>query len=42
MVKASEEASDEIEYETVNKANAFWTQDKKDLKQEIMMSFTNH
>ncbi len=34
MVKASEEASDEIEYETVNKANAFWTQDKKDLKQE--------
>lgn len=34
MVKASEEASDEIEYETVNKANAFWTQDKKELKQE--------
>ena len=34
MVKPSEEESDEVEYETVNKANAFWTQDKKDLKQE--------
>lgn len=34
MVKASEEESDEIEFEMVNKANAFWTQDKRDLKQE--------
>jgi molecular chaperone HtpG len=34
MIKASEEESDTIEYETVNKANAFWTQDKKELKQE--------
>jgi molecular chaperone HtpG len=34
MVKPSEEESDEIEFETVNKANAFWTQDKRDLKQE--------
>jgi len=34
MIKPSEEESDTIEYETVNKANAFWTQDKKDLKQE--------
>ena len=34
MVKASKEESDAIEYETVNKANAFWTQDKKELKQE--------
>ncbi|HIM95947.1 MAG TPA: molecular chaperone HtpG [Gammaproteobacteria bacterium] len=34
MVKASEEESDAIEYEMVNKANAFWTQDKRDLKQE--------
>ena len=34
MVKPSEEESDEIEFETVNKANAFWTQDKRNLKQE--------
>ncbi len=34
MIKASEEDDDTIEYETVNKANAFWTQDKKELKQE--------
>lgn len=34
MLKASEEDDDTIEYETVNKANAFWTQDKKELKQE--------
>ncbi len=34
MIKPSEEESDTIEYETVNKANAFWTQDKKELKQE--------
>ena len=34
MLKPSEEESDKIEYETVNKANAFWTQDKKELKQE--------
>jgi molecular chaperone HtpG len=34
MVKGSEEESDEIEFEMVNKANAFWTQDKRDLKQE--------
>jgi len=34
MVKSSEEESDEIEFEMVNKANAFWTQDKRDLKQE--------
>ncbi len=35
MIKPVEEDSDDtIEYETVNKANAFWTQDKRDLKQE--------
>ncbi len=35
MIKPSEdEKSKEIEYESVNKANAFWTQDKKELKQE--------
>ena len=34
MIKPSEENDDTIEYETVNKANAFWTQDKRDLKQE--------
>ena len=34
MIKPSEEDDDTIEYETVNKANAFWTQDKRDLKQE--------
>ncbi|SMN16043.1 Chaperone protein HtpG [uncultured Candidatus Thioglobus sp.] len=33
MIKASENDK-EIEYETVNKANAFWTQDKRALKQE--------
>ncbi|SMM98615.1 Chaperone protein HtpG [uncultured Candidatus Thioglobus sp.] len=33
MIKHSED-SKEIEYEAVNKANAFWTQDKKELKQE--------
>lgn len=34
MVKPTEEDADTIEYETVNKANAFWTQDKRNLKQE--------
>jgi len=34
MIKPAEEESDTIEYEMVNKANAFWTQDKRDLKQE--------
>jgi molecular chaperone HtpG len=33
MIKPSEDDK-EIEYESVNKANAFWTQDKKRLKQE--------
>ncbi len=33
MVKASEDDK-QIEYEAVNKANAFWTQDKGELKQE--------
>lgn len=33
MIKHSED-SKEIEYEAVNKANAFWTQDKNVLKQE--------
>lgn len=33
MLKASENDK-EIKYETVNKANAFWTQDKTNLKQE--------
>ncbi|BAS67953.1 molecular chaperone HtpG [Bathymodiolus septemdierum thioautotrophic gill symbiont] len=33
MVKHSEK-SDDIEYEAVNKANAFWAQDKADLKQK--------
>ncbi len=32
MVKSSED--DVIEYETINKATAFWAQDKRDLKQE--------
>jgi len=32
MVKPSED--DVIEYETINKATAFWAQDKRDLKQE--------
>ncbi|MDG2395473.1 molecular chaperone HtpG [Candidatus Thioglobus sp.] len=34
MIKPAEEESDAIEYEMVNKANAFWTQDKRELKQE--------
>jgi molecular chaperone HtpG len=34
MIKPAEEDSDAIEYEMVNKANAFWTQDKRSLKQE--------
>jgi len=34
MIKPAEEDSDAIEYEMVNKANAFWTQDKRELKQE--------
>ena len=35
MIKPAEENSDEtIEYEMINKANAFWMQDKKELKQE--------
>ncbi len=34
MIKPAEEESDAIEYEMVNKANAFWTQDKRNLKQE--------
>lgn len=33
MIKASEDGK-EIKYEAVNKANAFWTQDKANLKQE--------
>ncbi len=33
MIKASEDGKD-IEYERINKANAFWSQDKRDLKQE--------
>ncbi|WXT99841.1 MAG: Chaperone protein HtpG [Catillopecten margaritatus gill symbiont] len=33
MIKHSEDSKD-IEYEAVNKANAFWAQDKSDLKQE--------
>ncbi len=33
MIKASEDGKD-IEYERINKANAFWTQDKRNLKQE--------
>lgn len=33
MIKASAEGKD-IEYESVNKANAFWIQDKKTLKQK--------
>jgi molecular chaperone HtpG len=33
MIKHSEDDKD-IEYEAVNKANAFWTQDKAELKQE--------
>ena len=33
MIKASENDK-EIEYETINKANAFWTQDKNELKQK--------
>ncbi|MDC0390949.1 molecular chaperone HtpG [Candidatus Thioglobus sp.] len=34
MIKPAEEDSDAIEYAMVNKANAFWTQDKRSLKQE--------
>ena len=33
MLKSSEEDKDVIEYETINKATAFWMQDKKDLSQ---------
>ena len=33
MLKSSEDEN-EIEYETINKANAFWTQDKNNLKQD--------
>ncbi|MBT3854277.1 MAG: molecular chaperone HtpG, partial [Thiotrichales bacterium] len=33
MVKASEEDESEIVYETINKATAFWMQDKKELSQ---------
>ncbi|MBW5290972.1 MAG: Chaperone protein HtpG [Candidatus Ruthia sp. Asou_11_S2] len=33
MIKASEDGKD-IEYERINKANTFWTQDKRNLKQE--------
>ncbi|MBT7933742.1 MAG: molecular chaperone HtpG [Thiotrichales bacterium] len=33
MVKASEEDESEIVYETINKATAFWIQDKKELSQ---------
>ncbi len=33
MIKQSDDDK-EIEYETINKANAFWTQDKADLKQK--------
>ncbi len=34
MIKPAEEDSDAIEYEMVNKAGAFWTQDKRELKQK--------
>lgn len=34
MIKPAGKDSDAIEYEMVNKANAFWTQDKRSLKQE--------
>jgi molecular chaperone HtpG len=34
MIKPAEEESDAIEYEMVNKAGAFWTQDKRELKQK--------
>jgi molecular chaperone HtpG len=34
MIKHNEEKDAAIEYESVNKANAFWTQDKAELKQE--------
>ncbi|WP_428087365.1 molecular chaperone HtpG [Candidatus Thioglobus sp.] len=34
MIKPAEEESDAIEYEMVNKANAFWMQDKRELKQK--------
>ncbi len=33
MIKPAEEDSDTVEYEMVNKATAFWMQDKKELKQ---------
>ena len=33
MLKSSEEDKDVIEYETINKATAFWMQDKKELSQ---------
>ena len=33
MVKPSEEDETEIVYETINKATAFWMQDKKELSQ---------
>ncbi len=34
MQKPAEEDDKDIEYEVVNKANAFWTQDKSELKKE--------
>jgi len=39
MVKATEEEANEIEYEMVNKANAFWTQDKKGLSESDYNEF---
>ena len=33
MLKSSEEDKDVIEYQTINKATAFWMQDKKELSQ---------
>ena len=39
MVKASEEDKTEIVYETINKATAFWMQDKKELSQNDYEEF---
>ena len=39
MVKASEEDETEIVYETINKATAFWMQDKKELSQNDYEEF---
>ena len=39
MLKSSEEDKDVIEYETINKATAFWMQDKKELSQSDYNEF---